>query len=141
MRALLGVVTAMLIGVMASSQAFAGDVAVIANRGVPVASLTKAQIQDIFTGNLTKWDNGKKITFIVLTGGAAHESFLSDYVGKTPAQFQAYWKKQVFTGAGTAPKSGKDEKEILDFVAKTDGAIGYVPSSAVDSSVKAVSVK
>lgn len=128
--------------VFLTSRAHAADVAVVVNPKTAVTSLTKDQIRDIFTGLLTRWDDGKKITFVILLDkGQVHETFMSQYVGKDPTQFQMYWKKMIFSGKGAEPKSGKSEKEVLEFVAKTEGAIGYVGTGAVSSTVKTVSVK
>lgn len=138
LSALLGVILSLLL----LGRAFATDVAIVANKNVPVSSLTRDQIRDVFTGSMSQWDNGKKIAFIVfIDGGDVHHTFLERFVGKTPEQFQAYWKKQIFTGKGAEPKTVRDEKEVLDFIAKTDGAIGYVTAGAVNSSVKTISVK
>lgn len=111
---------------------------VIVNSGVAEETLSKSDIEKIYTGKKSKWSDGSKIIFAGLKDGATHDSFLDTYVSKSPAKFKAYWKKMVFTGKGKPPKAFDTEEELMAYVAKTSGAIGYV--SAVSGGVKQVTV-
>ncbi len=97
----------------------------------------------IFLGKKTKWANKGKVVPSTLKKGAVNKSFLKKYVKKSPAQFKTYWKKQVFTGKGKAPKSFKTEKALIAYVAKTKGAVGYVSKKAAEGAagVKILEVK
>jgi hypothetical protein len=46
----------------------------------------------------------------------------------------------VFTGKGSMPKSFASDAEILKYVAKTPGAIGYVSAGADAAGVKKIAV-
>jgi ABC-type phosphate transport system substrate-binding protein len=117
-----------------------GDVVVIANPSVHETTLSKKDVGDIFLGKKTSWDDGSKIKFVVLTG-ATHEIFLKSYVNKTEAQFNTFWKKQVFTGKGSPPKELDSNRAMVEFVAQTAGAIGYVSANADVSKVKTITIK
>lgn len=119
----------------------AGDVVVIANPSVAASSLSKQDVSNIYQGKKSTWDDGSKIVFVVLKGSAAHDQFLSEYVGKTQAQFDTFWKKQVFTGKGTPPQAFDSDQAMIDFVAKTAGAIGYVAAGANVANVKTITVQ
>ena len=75
------------------------------------------------------------------SSGAVHETFCKDYIGKTPQQFDSYWKKLTFTGQGTPPKKMESDAAMIDYVAKTKGAIGYVSAGAATEGVKVLQVK
>ena len=114
-------------------------VTLIANNTVPVASLTEADIKSIFLGKKTTVEgskDGKKVkikpVIATLKGGATHDAFLKKYVGKTATQYSNYWKKLVFSGKGKEPPSFKTEKELLAFVSKTKGAIGYIGTKTAE---------
>ena len=112
------------------------DVVIIVNKNVADKSISKKDLKDIFLNKKSKWSNGKKVIPVTLKSGDIHKSFLKNYVSKTASQFSKYWKKLVFTGKAKAPKTFKNEKEMLAYVAKTPGAIGYVSSkTAKDSKV------
>lgn len=139
-----GLLGASLVAVVLSTTTpvHAGEVAVVANAKTATGDVDKATLREIYTGVKTKWGDGKKIEFVVLAdSGDINDTFMNQFVGRTPAQFVAFWKKQVFTGKGLEPKTVKTEKEVLDYVSSTEGAIGYVGVGSVNGSVKAVSVK
>jgi hypothetical protein len=47
----------------------------------------------------------------------------------------------VFTGKGSMPKVLDSDAEMVTYVAKTRGAVGYVSSSANTAGVKTLEVK
>ncbi len=109
---------------------------IIANNGVKDVKLLKGDVANIFLGKKTTFSDKSKIVFVTLAKSKTHEGFLKTCLNKTPSQFANYWKKQVFTGKAKAPKAFKTEKELVDFVAKTKGAIGYIsPATAKDAEI------
>lgn len=121
--------------------AAAQEVKVVVHPDVSGSTLTQEEIRRIFLGKSTQWDrNNQKIHFIVLEGGDAHETFIRRFIGKTPSQFRNYWRMMVFTGKGRAPKSLGSPGEVVDYVANTAGAIGYVPPETDTKDVGVISV-
>ncbi len=116
------------------------QVTVIANKNVPVNMLTADAVKNIYLGNKGSWDNGQKIVFVTLKSGDANDFFVQQYVGKSSSQFNSYWKKMVFTGKGSFPKSFNSEDEMIRYISVTDGAIGYVSHGADTISVKTINV-
>ncbi len=119
----------------------AGGLTVIANKGVSVSSLSRAQVQNIFLGKDVIWPDGKKMNPAVLKSGGTHESFLSDLLGKSAAQFDTFWKQAIFTGKGRPPKTVGSEAEMVQYVAATEGAVGYIDADTAHADVKVISVK
>ena len=117
----------------------ANDVVVITNKSVSTTTLTKNDLSKIYLGKKSSWNDGSSIKFVVLTGDT-HAAFLKDYIGKTESQFSTFWKKQVFTGKGSPPKEFNSDQAMVEFVAQTTGAIGYVSSSADVSKVKTITI-
>jgi ABC-type phosphate transport system substrate-binding protein len=106
----------------------AGDIIVICNKSVAESTVGKQDLKNIYMGKKTTWNDNKKIVFVVQDNSNVNEQFLSTYINKSSAQYSSYWKEKVFTGQGTPPKSLASDKEIIQFVTQTDGAIGYVSS-------------
>jgi hypothetical protein len=102
------------------------DVLVVANKGVAVSAISPAELRDIFTGIRSRFDDGTRAIPVLLKGGAAHEVFLHKHVGEEPDEFRSRWRKAVFTGQGSMPKEFNSEGALLEYVAQTPGAIGYV---------------
>lgn len=120
-------------------EAWASDVKVIVNKGVPEDSVDADTVKAIFLGKKSSWSDGSPIKFVILKSGSTHDVFLKTYVKKTAIQFSTYWKKQVFTGKGTIPKSFDSEGELIAYVASKSGVVGYVSGTADTASVKVVS--
>lgn len=128
------VVVVLVLGVSPGTGKSPEEILVICNKSAPVESLSRQDIQEIFLGKNRFWSNQDKIIFVTLDEKIpAHRMFLRAYIRKTPVQYVNYWKKMLFTGKGHYPVSFSDEDELIDYVSKTKGAIGY--ASQADSSL------
>ena len=118
-----------------SWQAHAADVVVIANNSVAASSVSAGDIKDVF---LLDKDSlgGSHVEPVLAKGGAAHEAFLKEYLGKSDAALQAFYRSLVFTGKGSMPNALGTDAEVVAYVAKTKGAIGYVSGGASTAGVK-----
>lgn len=106
--------------------ALAEDVKIITNSSVPAGSVDAATVKKIYSGYTTKWPDGTRIIVTIMENAPYHEEFLKTYVGKNSSQFTATWKKIMFTGKGKFPTDCNSEQVLLDLIAQTPGAIGYV---------------
>jgi len=126
---------------LASAVARAQEAVVVANNGVKAADISSDDVRDVFTGTKSALKDGSRVTPVTLKGGASHEAFLKKYVGKSDSAFRAGWRSLVFTGQAAMPKTFDTEAALLDYVAATPGAIGYVGKEADQSKVKTLAVK
>ncbi|MDY6824114.1 MAG: hypothetical protein SWH68_10035 [Thermodesulfobacteriota bacterium] len=116
------------------------DVTIIANPDVPTDTISQTDLKNIFLGNRVKWSNGDRIYFTLSGNSDTHQSFLKTYVGRTPSQFQMHWRNMVFTGKGQMPTTLDSEQAVIDYVANTKGAVGYVTTPPVSGDVKTLTV-
>jgi hypothetical protein len=119
--------------------AAAQDVILVANKGVSISQITPTQVRELFTGVHSRFSDGSRAVPVTLKGGPAHEVFLKNYVGENPDEFRVRWRKAVFTGQGAMLKELRSESALLDYVAATHGAIGYV-SHVTSPEVKVLTV-
>jgi len=120
------------------SAADTGELIIIANPNVKVKSLEFKEVKNIFLGKKAKWEDGSPITLVILNDSNTHKDFLKKYVKFTPSQFDRYWKVLLYSGRGKYPKT-LTAAETLQFVAETEGAIGYVKSG--NENVKTLTIK
>ena len=116
--------------------ASAQQLRIIANRSVPAATLDAGTVKKIYLGKMKVWDNGMKVAFVRLGDGPLTDAFLKTYVKKNSRTFKRYWKKKVFTGGGNAPLIFERERDLVEYVEKTKGAIGFVSSAVPADQVK-----
>lgn len=125
--------------VLSPLAAFAEDVVIICNKSVAINSISKDDMERIYLGKKNLWDGGGKIEPVILQNELA-DSFLTTYVGKNATTFGNYWKKMLFSGKGNGPKQFTKPKEVVDYVASTQGAIGFVPAGTNSDAVKILPV-
>lgn len=123
-----------------AAQISAADAVFVTNPSGP-DSISSETVRNILLGNKTRWDSGGTIKLAVLSEGTTHESVIQEFTARSADQFNKYWKKQVFTGKGIAPDAFKTDEELIEFVARTPGAFGYVSPNANATGVKIMSVQ
>ena len=89
----------------AASVLHAGDVKVIANPSVGVANINSDDLKRVFLATKSSLADGSHVEPVLAKGGAAHEAFLKEYLGKTDAALTTYYRSLVFTGKGSIPRS------------------------------------
>ena len=121
-------------------EALAGEVMVIANPSVPAENLDPTEIQNMFLGKTVQWKNNDMVTIVVSEKAEVHEMFLQKYIKRTNNQFNNVWRQNLFTGTGKQPVKVNSVEELIQYVAKTPGAIGYISSDApLPKDVKVIS--
>lgn len=119
--------------------AAAGDIVVVVNASNPVDSLDKSDVARLFLGRAKNFPDGGSATVVTSDeGNATRTAFEKSVLGKSESQMKAYWAKQMFSGQGTPPDSVGDDAAVKAKVASDVSAIGYIPASMVDDSVKVV---
>jgi ABC-type phosphate transport system substrate-binding protein len=122
-----------------SAAAANAEVVVIVNPKNPAANMTAEQVAAIFLGNSTTFPDGGAVALADQPEAAGiRGDFYQKATGRSVAQVKATWARLTFSGKGAPPKELKSDADVKAFVAGDPKAIGYVDSSAVDGSVKAV---
>lgn len=102
---------------------------IIINKDNPLKSLSQQQIRNIFLGNTNAWDNG---IFIQIADYSANSdlrnNFSSNFLNLSPRKVSMIWIKVTLSGKSIPPKIFDSESEVVKFVNKTKGAIGYISS-------------
>ena len=113
---------------------------VIANSNVGVSDVSSDDLKAVFLGTKSSLGDAH-IAPVLEKSGPAHEAFLKECLGKNDAALANYYRSLVFTGKGSMPKAFASDSDVVEYVAKTKGAIGYVGAAAAVSGVKTLSIK
>jgi TonB family protein len=125
--------------ILLGTTAVAGDVKVIANPSVKAESISARELKSLYLEEKSSL-NGTHVEPVIEKRGPAHEAFLRDYLGQTDDELQKYYEALVFTGRGSMPKTVSSDAEVVAYVAKTRGAIGYVGSGANVEGVRTLAI-
>ncbi len=140
------VVAYLMLSIVFSLSAAYAEVLIIANKDVSEASLSQQEIQEIFLGKRVQWSDNSRIRFVTVGDAGVHSMFLKQYVKLSDSDWKMYWKRMVFTGRGMPPETISSEAEVIGFVSKTKGAVGYIsaegmPKKPENDAVKIIGVK
>jgi len=124
----------------ASLPAATAEFVVISNQSLAETEIQAGDLKQIFLGAKTSI-HGRRVEPVVAQSGAAHEKFVSVCLGKTEAGLRNYFRNLVFSGKGSMPRSFSSAAEMVNYVAKTNGAIGYVGADMKVSGVTILTVK
>ena len=133
----------LLLGALAigAANTWAADIKVIANSSVGASSVSSDELKGVFLATKSSLSDGSHVEPVLLKSGAVHDAFLKDYVGKSDSALETYYRSLVFTGKGSMPKAFATDAEVVTYVEKTKGAIGYVGSATATANAKVLEVK
>jgi ABC-type phosphate transport system substrate-binding protein len=116
-------------------------VVVITNSETALDEISAEDLKSIFLGTKMALKGGIRVEPVVAKSGPAHAAFLRSYLSKTDVALQIYYRSLVFSGQGSMPATVSSDAEVIAFVEKTRGAIGYVAASSDIGSAKALRIK
>ncbi len=99
------------------------DVFVIANSSV---QLTGAEVRDVFVGNKQL---AGAVKLVPVDNANVQSQFLANVMKVDVAKYGSIWIKKSFRDGLIPPAMKSGDAEVLEYVKKTAGAVGYVGSA------------
>lgn len=118
----------------------ASDIKIVANSSIKTDTISPGELKNIFLQEKNSLSDGSHAEPVLQKSGPIHQDFLQHYLGKTDDDLQTFYRALVFTGRGFSPKQLGSEAEVIAYVTKTRGAIGYVSAEAATDGVKTLTV-
>jgi ABC-type phosphate transport system substrate-binding protein len=132
-----------LAGAVLALHAFSGaalaadtDVVVIAHPSVPVLDIST--VYRLYTGRAIEVAGNPVTVVNAAPGSSLRDRFLNVYLQQNDEKYRAYWTVRRHIGKGVPPREFKSAAEVLEFVQRTPGAIGYVEAGEVKAGVRVV---
>jgi len=128
--------------VLTSAALLAADnVKVVGNSATTPDSLSHRDISRIFLKQRVKFPNGQSAEPVDQPNSSPSRlAFLAEVLDMTPAQVESHWQAQVFSGRASPPPTLASDSDVLDFVRRTPGAVGYVSPGAPAGGVKVITI-
>ncbi|HUP91699.1 MAG TPA: hypothetical protein VM074_05575 [Solimonas sp.] len=122
-RVAIMLVAALLTGVQ--SQALCAEVVVNAQQAQD--AISRSLLRGMFGMRLRAWPDGTPVRVFVLEDTAPlHMDFCKSVLRMYPYQLRQNWDRLVYSGTGQPPIVLPTEEALLNKVAETPGAIGYI---------------
>lgn len=110
------------------------DLVVVTPARGEVGPLSREDVINIFMGRFRQFPRG----------GVAHPVDLPEHhpdrarfylqlINKSPAEVNAYWARLTFSGKTRPPPQARTVSEAIDWLARQEGAIGYLDRSLIDA--------
>ena len=118
------------------------QVVLIAHPQVPNTALTRDTTRAIFAMRQRSWPDGQAVRgFVLPNNHPVHARFAKERLTVYPHQLQLAWDRMVFSGTGQAPSQVDNQIEMLERVATTPGALGYLEREYLDDRVQVVTME
>jgi ABC-type phosphate transport system substrate-binding protein len=115
---------------------------VIVNPGNPVASLDRSFLEDAFLKKIVHWPSDETIRPVDLgPGSPTRHLFSQSVLRRSVDAVKGYWQQRIFSGRDVPPPELDSDDEVVRYVMKYGGAVGYVSSTASIGGAKAVLVR
>jgi ABC-type phosphate transport system substrate-binding protein len=102
---------------------------IIVNPQNPLVSMDRELMAQTFLKKVTTWSHGGVVRPVDLRPDSpARRKFSEDVLGRSVAAVRSYWLQIIFAGRGVPPPELKSDDEVVGYVLKETGAIGYVSS-------------
>jgi ABC-type phosphate transport system substrate-binding protein len=116
---------------------------VIVNAASPVVALDRRFLTDAFLKKTTRWPSGELIRPVDLSAESdVRRRFSEDVLNRSVSAVKSYWQQLIFSGRAIPPPELDGDDEVIRYVSKYAGAVGYVSGGvALTGGVKVVFVK
>lgn len=110
---------------------------IIVNQTVADEQLSLSRARAIFTMRQRFWSSGEQIKVYTLADRQPlHKTFAKKKLNMFSHQLRRVWDRMVFSGTGQAPIELDSETEMLQTIANTPNAIGYISREPEDKKVR-----
>jgi len=122
----------------ASSPAFR----VIVNPANASPALDRRFLTEVFLKRNTRWPTGELIRPVDQgTDSSVRRRFSEDVLNRSVAAVKSYWQQMIFSGRAIPPPELDSDEEVIRYVAKFPGAVGYISGTGELAGVKAVALR
>lgn len=106
-------------------------VRLIVHPGSPLTTVEQKVVADAFLKKITRWPNDVPIRPVDLhPDSPVRRRFSDEVLHRSVAAVKSYWQQLVFSGRQVPPPELESEEQVVRYVLKNPGAIGYVSPGA-----------
>jgi ABC-type phosphate transport system substrate-binding protein len=115
---------------------------VIVNPSNPATTLDQTFVADAFLKKIAQWPNDQAIRPAdLLSSSPVRRSFTEGILRRSIEAVKGYWQQRIFSGRDVPPPEFESDDDVVRYVLKYGGGIGYVSPTASLNGAKIVSVR
>lgn len=109
-----------------AGSAGAEEILVVINPAAPVDRLSPDQLKEAYLGDAFFWGSVKIHPAELRLPPELYAGFLQAIASMSPERYEVYWIRKVFREGGMPPRPFDSAADILSYVARTPGGLGFV---------------
>jgi len=115
---------------------------IICHASNPLVVADRRFLEDAFLKKVREWPNGAALHPVDLYPSSVVRRQFSDEVLKRPVEaVRSYWQQRIFAGRDLPPPEVGTDDEVVSYILRDSGAIGYVSAAAKLNGAKVLTVK
>jgi ABC-type phosphate transport system substrate-binding protein len=104
---------------------------IIVDPNNPVTSVERKFLEETFLKKITRWPNDDAMHPADLAPNSpVRRRFTEDVLNRSVEAVKGYWQQRIFSGRDVPPPEFGSDQEVVDYVLKHAGAVGYVSGAA-----------
>ncbi|SDS64299.1 hypothetical protein SAMN05216421_1900 [Halopseudomonas xinjiangensis] len=120
---------ALLILSLSTPASLRAELVAVAHPSAKITQLSRSDLINIFMGRYRKLPSG--VAALPVDLGPLRERFYRQLVNKDLAEINSYWARLVFSGQASPPLQIAEEAEMLAYLRRNPGAIGFIDRANV----------
>ncbi|MGE0616667.1 MAG: hypothetical protein AB7P04_13615 [Bacteriovoracia bacterium] len=144
---MVGLLVAVIIASPSQAEDRPSGFVVIVNSQNPIVSLERKFLADVFFKKVTQWPEDGSIQPVDLRPDSpARRRFSQEVLRRSVNGVKSYWQQLIFSGRDVPPPELVSDAEVIRYVVKYPGSIGYVSGDSLAAGsaangIKMVSIK
>jgi ABC-type phosphate transport system substrate-binding protein len=104
---------------------------IIVNPRNGVTTVDRKFLEDAFLKKITAWPNDEVIKPADLAPDSpVRRAFTHEILNRSVEAVKGYWQQRIFSGRDTPPPEFQRDEDIVQYVLKHEGGVGYVSGTA-----------
>jgi hypothetical protein len=114
----------------------------IANPSCPLSEVDRGFVAQAFLKKIRRWPDGEMLQPVDLDSrSAVRRTWSSDVLSRSVEAVRTYWQQMIFSGRELPPPEMRSDEEVIGYVLKRPGGIGYVSTTADLRGAKVLTIR
>jgi ABC-type phosphate transport system substrate-binding protein len=115
---------------------------VIVHPNNPATDVDRRFLEDAFLKKIATWPTNDVMRPVDLAPSSpVRRKFTEDVLKRSVEAVKGYWQQRIFSGRDVPPPELETDDDVVRYVLKYDGAVGYVSGGATLNGSKVLSVR
>lgn len=112
----------------------------IVNTSNNITNVTSSDFKSYFLGDKSKFPSGTNVSLVLSKEDNKVKEVFINIMGKKYNELMNIWLKKSLNDGWKSPTQFTNDSDVISYVAKTQGALGFVNASSLNNLVKPITI-